>query len=133
MNNPENIQELNSYTVLLKEDKILVLKRKSGFWEFPGGGVEWGENPEKTALRETKEETGITPSELKLMGITSATYKKEESNKHSVYIVYSGKADSEKVFITPEHSEYRWLTIDELKYLKLALNAEPVLDLLKEF
>ena len=31
---------------------------KERFWSFPGGGIEPGETPEATAIRETLEETG---------------------------------------------------------------------------
>ncbi|WP_299154573.1 NUDIX domain-containing protein [uncultured Tateyamaria sp.] len=32
---------------------------KSGAWTLPGGGMEWGEQPHETALRELGEETGL--------------------------------------------------------------------------
>ena len=36
--------------------------------EFPGGVIETGEEPEKAALRELKEETGCTPGKLTFLG-----------------------------------------------------------------
>lgn len=36
--------------------KRMHLHRK---WQFPGGGIEFGEHPRDTAIRETKEEVGI--------------------------------------------------------------------------
>ncbi len=124
------IQEINVYVIPKFKDKILVLKRKNGFWEFPGGGIEWGETPEQSAIREFKEETALVPKNLKFLTITSATYKKEEENKHSIYIVYSAECENDQVILCGEHTEYRWLTIPELKFLKLGLNAEPIIDLL---
>lgn len=127
------IQELNTYVVLKKEEKILVLKRKNGLWEFPGGEVEWGETPEEAAKRECKEETNITPENMRFIGITSATYKKEESDKHSIYVVYLGESDRDQVSLCKEHTEYRWLKLNELKFLKLGLNAESIPDIIKDF
>ena len=124
------IQELNVYGVLTNKEKILVLKRKNGIWEFPGGGVEWGEHPEASFIRETKEETGMVPKNIKFLGLTSSTYKKEENEKHSIYLVYKAEVDSDIVTISGEHSEYRWLQPNEAKYLKLGLNAEPILNFL---
>jgi len=129
------IQELNVYVVLFNGDRILVLKRKDGLWEFPGGGVDWGEHPEDSAVRELQEETGITVQKpLRYLGITSATYKKGENDKHSVYIVYAAETKTDRVQLCGEHTEYRWLTKTELDFLRnnvsFGLNAEPVFDLI---
>ncbi|MBD3210944.1 NUDIX domain-containing protein [Candidatus Micrarchaeota archaeon] len=125
------IQELNSYVVLFNRDRLLLLKRKNGIWEFPGGQVEWGEGPEKSAVRETREETGLVPKNLKLLTITSATYEKEGNQKHSVYIVYQGESDGDNVTLSGEHEECRWLTLTEAGFMKnLGLNAEAVLEVL---
>lgn len=50
---------------LIKEDKIAVIKYrennlKPGYYDIPGGKIENGETPEKTVIREMKEETGLT-------------------------------------------------------------------------
>jgi len=124
------VQELNAYLVLFNEGRILLLKRKSELWEFPGGGVEWGENPQDTAIRETREETGLTAQNLSFFMITSATYEKELDEKHSVYIVYKGEARGKDVVLSGEHTEFRWVMPHEAKYMKLAMNAEPILEML---
>ena len=122
------IQELNTYIVLFSNDRVLLLKRPNGLWEFPGGAVEWGESPESCVVREAKEETGLNATSIALVGTTSATYPKGDDQKHSVYIVYRGLAPSEEVALSGEHTEYRWLNLMEAKFLKpMALNAEDVL------
>lgn len=52
--------------VVNQNGQILLAKRNQpnspeihGKWEFPGGGIEFGEEPEAALLRETKEETGL--------------------------------------------------------------------------
>lgn len=122
------IQEINSYLVVFHKDRILLLKRTNDFWEFPGGGVDWGEDPRDAAIRETKEETGLIAENTEFLTVTSATYKKNDDDKHSIYLVYKGEARTDRVVLSGEHLEYRWVNPEEAKFMRIALNAEPVLD-----
>lgn len=40
-------------------EKFAVTLEDSGWWELPGGGIDWGESPEKCLVREIKEEMGL--------------------------------------------------------------------------
>ncbi|MBU1039244.1 NUDIX hydrolase [Patescibacteria group bacterium] len=100
------------------KNKYLLLKRgkkardEQGCWDFPGGGIEFGEQPLKTATRETKEETGLKITNLKLINVWAAKWP---GNYWSVELLASAKTHSQKVRLSPEHSEFKWLTISELK------------------
>lgn len=55
-------------------DLLLVLRNiepKMGYWCLPGGFMELGETPEQAALRELKEETGLSAKVESLLGVTS--------------------------------------------------------------
>lgn len=59
----------NAVLCFLHDDhKILMIHKKTGLGSGkingPGGRIESGETPEQAAVRETREETGITPSVL---------------------------------------------------------------------
>ncbi len=48
--------------ILIEEDKLaLIERRRTGrhYFAFPGGGIDQGESPEQTAIREAEEELGI--------------------------------------------------------------------------
>lgn len=58
--------------ILLKTKSVLLVKRGKqpflGYWSYPGGAVERGEEPEAAAVRELFEETGLAAPALYLVG-----------------------------------------------------------------
>jgi len=131
----EKVQELNAGVIVFRDRQILLLERKDGIWEFPGGGIDWGETPEESAKREVKEETGLFIENLELIGVTSAVYEKEDNftskhKKHSVYVVYKGESKEGEVILSGEHKTAKWVSLEEAKKMKLGLNVKPIIILL---
>ncbi len=52
-------------------DILLERRSDNGLWGLPGGKVEPGESLLQTALREAKEETGLTIGVIRLLGVYS--------------------------------------------------------------
>jgi 8-oxo-dGTP diphosphatase/2-hydroxy-dATP diphosphatase len=67
--------------IIHKDSKILLGMKKrrfgAGFWNGFGGKVKEGESIEEAAKRETKEEIGVVPLDLKKMGILKFQFKGE--------------------------------------------------------
>ena len=128
---------LSSGMVIVRREndawKYLVLRAYKN-WDFPKGVVEASEEPLETALREVKEETGITDLRLRWGSVfrESAPYKSSKGIKIARYYLVE-TTESQVVFSInpeigmPEHHEYRWLTFEEL--LNLALpRLKPVIE-----
>ncbi|WTA06701.1 NUDIX hydrolase [Streptomyces phaeochromogenes] len=64
-----------AYAVCVRDDRILLarLVEKNGTrpWTLPGGGMDHGEDPYDTVIREAEEETGYTVEPLALLGVDS--------------------------------------------------------------
>ncbi|HFQ8054136.1 TPA: NUDIX domain-containing protein [Pseudomonas putida] len=46
--------------ICLRTGKVLLVRRKGGKWNFPGGGIERGEMPQAAASRELGEEASLS-------------------------------------------------------------------------
>lgn len=53
------IQEKACGCIIIKDEKVLLIRQISGAWGFPKGHVEHEESEVETAIREVKEETNI--------------------------------------------------------------------------
>ncbi len=94
-----------------------LLLRAYQYWDFPKGRAEAGETPLETALREVREETGITELEFRwgydyvetgpYARGKVARYYVAETNERRVIMGISPELGR------PEHHEYRWMAFDE--------------------
>lgn len=58
---PPSFYRISAKALILDESrtKFLVTQEADGRWELPGGGIDHGEDPHATIIRETKEEMGL--------------------------------------------------------------------------
>lgn len=102
--------------LLIKDDEILLLKRADddkinpGMWSFPGGKVEKGETLKKALHRELKEETSLQGVVQDLIYATTIFY----GERQLVLLHYKMIPKGEKVRLSKEHSDFKWVKINEL-------------------
>lgn len=105
-------------TIIRQNGNYLLVKRainpKKPFseqWDLPGGKIEPGEKPEDCAVRETKEETGlsITIDSLILEG------DHIENGEQIHYRIYITSRHSGKVKLSKDHTEFVWAPKAKIK------------------
>jgi bis(5'-nucleosidyl)-tetraphosphatase len=117
-------QRLSAGIILIRhiesECRYLVL-RAYGYWDFPKGEVETGEQPIVTARRETAEETGIEQLEFRWQDKYYET-PSYASGKVARYYLAETQESRVKLGINPElgrpeHHEFRWVSYSEARSL----------------
>ncbi|PIR38941.1 MAG: DNA mismatch repair protein MutT [Candidatus Zambryskibacteria bacterium CG10_big_fil_rev_8_21_14_0_10_42_12] len=107
------------HTVISNDQgEVLIIQRSKKndvlpeYWDIPGGTLEDGEDPSQGAMRETKEETGLGISDVKLFFQKSNVDIKK--NKQFVTLVFHTNSSETNIVVNPEeHDAHAW--IDPLK------------------
>jgi mutator protein MutT len=106
--------------VLNNDGKILIAKRGAnarnevGKWEFPGGGVKFGETCEDAIKREIREEFGIETEITELLEVVNHILPEE--NQHWVSPSYVARLISgEAKNLEPDKiDEFKWVSFSDI-------------------
>lgn len=101
-------------------NSILLLKRSNESdnaetWCLPGGGAKEGETKIGTAIRETKEETGLD----NIPGRRFETLVSKDGRKTFTTFLYSVQKQFDIDQLSNEHSDWKWVSFDEMKSTEL--------------
>lgn len=95
------------------DGNILIGKRNSKhapYFSIPGGKLDTGETFEETAIREIKEETGLTIKHPKVIAVTNNLKTFQEEGLHYVSIIlYTNDFSGTPTILEPDKcSEWLW-------------------------
>jgi len=120
------------------EGKIFLQKRLDPLipeahekWEFPGGGIDYGESPEEAVKRECLEEMGCEIRIKRLLpSIQSSVWSRTDGREqHALIICYQAELikGEPKPFLDAEVAEIKWCFKEEI------LNGTDMLRGIKEY
>lgn len=134
----EQHTRIGVYGLCLNDDLVLLTKlwdrySAPGHWTLPGGGLEFGEHPEETLVREFYEETGLACDIGAVMNIGSTVV--DPSRKYGrfqgIQIVYRVNASGEPRVVEENGStvDARWV---DLEQARTTLPTMPLVDIVLE-
>ncbi len=109
------IEETSAGIILFrKEDSkilFLLLHYPSGHWDFIKGKMEEGESTHETAIREAKEETGITDITFleNFEEWINYDFQYQGELVHKKVVFFLAETKTKEVMISHEHLDYTWM------------------------
>lgn len=92
------------------QSEFLLLRNKRGFWGFPQGHKEKGENEIQTLQREVQEETGIVDLDIhQYIGKIQYKYFRADGVRSEKEVkFYFATTPTRDVIISNEHEDFKW-------------------------
>jgi 8-oxo-dGTP diphosphatase len=121
--------------IIIEDARVVLVKRRhpplQDQWSIPGGVLEVGELVREAAVREAREETGLTVEAGELLGVYDRVLRDvdERVQYHYVLIDFLCRRVAGDIAASSDAAEVRWFTRDELPALKLA---EDTLDVIQK-
>lgn len=126
MNTPQQFPILSASICLRRGPEVLLVQRGKepglGKWAFPGGKVKWGETAVDAALRELKEESGMSATAGPLIGL----YEVIRPQFHFAIACYFAFDPLGQLKAGSDAADARWININALSFLPLASNISEV-------
>lgn len=127
------IEETSAGIVLVRKENeknlFLLLHYPSGHWDFVKGKMEEGESTHETAIRETKEETGITDITFldNFEEWIEYNFQYQGELVHKKVVFFLGETNTKEVTISHEHLDFTWMDYNTAMEKTTFRNAKTVL------
>jgi 8-oxo-dGTP diphosphatase len=119
------------------EGKVFLAKRgkqarnESGKWEFPGGGVEFGETLEHALMREVMEEYGFEVEVQELLDVVNHLIPDEEQHWVSPTFLCRYKCGSPRIREPHKCDEIGWFELDRVPEREMTIASKKSLESLR--
>lgn len=120
--------------VCIHDGRLLLCRAKGGTTTYlPGGHIEFGETGREALMREMKEETGLSSSTGRFLGVVENKFMQHSKPHAEINLVYELILDDPeaKVKAAEDWIEFEWRHLSELKSARLlpeafqSLSADP--------
>ncbi len=124
--------------IINDEGKMLLAQRgpkaknERGKWEFPGGGVEFGDTMEETIKREMKEELGIIIETYQQLPVLDHIIKDEAQHWITSGFIAKIKKGTPAIKEFEKCSGIGWFSLKEMEKLPLSIPTSAYVNILKK-
>lgn len=117
-------------SVVIHDGSVVMINRSTGAyvgrWGLPGGKIEPAEHPGETAVREIREEAGLSAEFDDYLGVVSSTLEKADTTDHFLLHVCSLSTTGGRLRSTDE-GETAWIALTELDELSSVVPSDQLI------
>lgn len=104
--------------IILVDKCLLLIRRRgahgAGTWAVPGGHLDFGENPAACAIREVREEVGLTVTDPRCIALTNDIFAAEGRHYITLWMRVECADAGPIIPAVDEVSEWGWFALDAL-------------------
>src|ERR1700734_1968509 len=121
--------------IIIEDSRVVLVKRAhpplQAEWSIPGGVLEVGELVRQAAIREAREETGLTVKAGELLGVYDRVLRDADQRVqyHYVLIDFLCRRVAGNIAAASDAAEARWFMLEDLTGLNLA---EDTMDVIRK-
>ena len=98
------------FLLLLRSNKKIYANQ----WRMIGGKVKEGEDYWMGALREVKEELGVSPESFWVIPSVNTFYEAKTDQIHQIP-AFAVEISDQVITLDAEHTDFRWVNVDEIE------------------
>jgi len=107
--------QIGAEAAVFRDNHLLLIKRHDdGLWAVPGGMVEVGETLTASALREFKEEVGLTGTITRLLGVFDSRIWKSQVKSQLYHVIFEVSVSEGTPVVTNEATDWGFFAVNEL-------------------
>ena len=115
----DGLKEFSYGGVVVRGEEVCVIIPRRGVIALPKGGADAEEEGHETALREVREETGLTVTPTELIGAYTSEYG--TTGRHTIDIAYLCRLDHGEFQLDEgEKQDAAWVALDDMPELAFA-------------
>lgn len=138
MNIISNMIEVHIFRQKKKTIEFLILKRAKdqiypNIWQMVTGKVKDGETAKDAAIRELKEETGLSPISMWVVPNVNSFYSPKKDEVCLIPVLLAEIKNDAEVIISDEHSKYRWVDYKKAKSMFAWPGQKRSLEIINEY